>query len=195
MVFVASLTICSAHLGRLGYQASNELAIRQAEEILQHFSHHTRQGKRYGDILKKLYKAARVYREAVERRSSGAPTLEMPELFSLSNSGREEAWKTDDIPSERQEIVEQNQGDRDGSDSSTESLVIPGNSTSIEAAFWGPAWQEGLWLTSPEISITDLIDSFNQTGGGSIADSMPFTGIQGYTHATSHQSGHIWGFD
>jgi hypothetical protein len=86
-IFVASLTVCSAHFGRLRDSADTEMAIQQAEEILKHFSRHTKQGKRYGLILKRLSKAARDYVRATEQRERLARNIAMPELFSLKVSG------------------------------------------------------------------------------------------------------------
>lgn len=83
-VFVAALTVCSAYFGQLGNSKDAERAIQQADEILTHFGKHSRQGRRYGIILKKLSKAAVGYLQAVNQKERSSRNITMPELFRLN---------------------------------------------------------------------------------------------------------------
>ncbi|KAK6373652.1 hypothetical protein LTS17_008145 [Exophiala oligosperma] len=83
-VFVSALTICSAYFGRIGNLCEMEKSIQQADEILAHFSKHSRQGKRYGLILKQLSKAAAGHLQSMKQRERQARSIMMPELFRLN---------------------------------------------------------------------------------------------------------------
>ena len=194
MVFVASLTLCSSYLGRLGSPASTEQAIRQAEAILGHFAVHTRQGKRYGYILNRFYKAARLHREAVERRATVAPVLEMPELFSLSASGvMIEPRDNDRLPQEKQKEVSRQQVSGQerpgflGVAEDTQTTVrdqpqLSSNFNSTDGTISREMdWQETLLLTSAESSINDIIESFTEVGRMAGVDGSLTSGSHRYS--------------
>ncbi|KAL1865802.1 hypothetical protein VTK73DRAFT_5049 [Phialemonium thermophilum] len=186
MVFVASLTLCSAYLGRQGSRPAIEQAIRQTETILAHFSAHTRQGKRYGYILRRFYKAAKLHRLSIEKQGRRIPTLEMPQLFSLTDSGNsteegcrggdEDPRPLDKTGEETTECHRLKDGDGrllDGIERLPPMSARdrdPGPSVhSVDSATPPSAimdWQEMLLLKSPQSSITDMIDSLAGPAGG-----------------------------
>jgi len=81
---VSALTVCSAYFGRIGNFHETERAIQQADEVLTYFSRHSRQGERYGLILKKLTNAAVNYHQSLKRRHSKSRNIRMPEIFRLN---------------------------------------------------------------------------------------------------------------
>ncbi|KAL3496327.1 fungal-specific transcription factor domain-containing protein [Aspergillus germanicus] len=71
--FVSSLTICSAYFGQLGGAESNENAIVQAREILEHFALSSPQARRYSGILGTLSDAATGH---TQTRTRSGPDVE-----------------------------------------------------------------------------------------------------------------------
>ncbi|KAL2855813.1 fungal-specific transcription factor domain-containing protein [Aspergillus pseudodeflectus] len=88
--FVSSLTICSAYFGQLGASDSNEHAIAQAREILEHFALSSPQARRYRGILGTLSDAAMRGRTRqpsdVERGENSAEMGDMSLLDSWNMS-------------------------------------------------------------------------------------------------------------
>ena len=58
--------------------------MQQADELLTYFACHSRQGKRYGLIVKKLTRAAVEYHESLQQRQPNTRSLKMPEIFRLN---------------------------------------------------------------------------------------------------------------
>jgi hypothetical protein len=81
---VSALTVCSAYFGRIGNLHETERAIQQADEVLTYFARYSRQGKRYGLILKKLSNAAVDYHQSLKQRHSKSRNIRMPEMFRLN---------------------------------------------------------------------------------------------------------------
>ena len=178
---MASLNIASAHVGRLGNVADNERAYQQAEEILAHFARHTRQGKRYGHILSRLYKAAKDYVTAIERKERRSRNIAMPALFSLGDKNQQtnginemrsqetclpgSPFGQEPRPMPMAEFQPSSNSEASPSDDPVHHL---------EPLLWGPSGPDGQWLTMDYATITDIIDSF----GGEINTARAEDAIQ-----------------
>ena len=58
--------------------------MQQADELLTYFACHSRQGKRYGLIVKRLTRVAVEYHHSLQQRQLNTRSLKMPEIFRLN---------------------------------------------------------------------------------------------------------------
>ncbi|KAF2012454.1 hypothetical protein BU24DRAFT_411825 [Aaosphaeria arxii CBS 175.79] len=177
-VFVASVTLCSAHAGRLGRMSDNEQAIQQAEAILKYFAKHTRQGRRYGRILQKLYSSARDYVKAIENKERHARSISMPELFSLSHVPRGQPTPPAHVPHDSH-VKEDVEHQTDVAVIAPPGDPLYGNEYNLKSAHqesadtscWMPPTTDNQWLTD-SASIVNIIDLFTDSSYGSTGESM-----------------------
>lgn len=204
-MFVAALTVSSAHFIRLGNSQDTEHALEQAEEILKHFSHRTWQGKRYGLIIKKLSKSAKDYALAMERKERLARKTAMPELFSFNppvpNSVPEN--NTSAVASEHNTVRNQSEDStgflHDHPTHTTEEALHMGETllsynSITDPSFWNSLQHENLWLPELYTTSSDILPPFQDGGNISWTETLS---ASRHDNAQSDMNNfdRVWGLD
>lgn len=171
--FTAALTVSSAYFGRLGTPTKCELAIKQADEVLQHFCKNSPQARRYKMILEKLSRAAVDHLKSLECKEKEKENQKdlMPELFRLnSTSSSPQCNNSHRVPEEAQH-QQQEQGPYQSrnrkvpvSDESYR-LIPPGYISQPTTADMDSTQINTISLIGDGTSLLDIVQTFRDLNG------------------------------